>query len=634
MSKTLRQSPSYPTGPDSEPYDLIGVGFGPSNLALAVAAQELDPTRRVLFFDRNPSFEWHPGMMLDSSRMQISFLKDLVTLRNPASPYSFLQYTRARGRLERFVNLRQFHPSRLEYQDYLRWVAAALSDQVRFGVAVRRVTPVALPGEDNLAVFRIEVEDTRTGQHSARMARNVVWAAGGTPRVPDGMALGERIFHSSRFLSHLPGRFADLDSAWEFAVVGDGQSAGEIAAELLARYPRAQVHLLVSGYSPRASDSSAFINECFFSTEADRYYRSSDTERAAMRADLRNTNYGVMDAELIDRLYGESYLDEVKGIRRLVLHRYARLAGAHDTGSRIEAAIRDRRTEAASSLSVDGLVLATGYHRRLDPAVFADVLPLLERSESGQPILTRNYRVKARGELACGLYLQGCGEASHGLGDTLLSLLPFRAGEIFGDICAAAISSQPRPQAAIAAPEGGCPAAGEYPPRRHLEHDREKRYAVVERCPFATLISARRGDAEPVATQLPLILDRSRGAHGVLFGHMDRNNPHVEILDGQRVLALFHGPNSYISPRVYRSDQLPTWNSITVHVRGRCRLLTDRRAVVRGLASICEHADRGHDAYRLSPGDPRIDRLLPHIVPLRDRDRRDGWSLQVVAGPQ
>src|SRR5437899_5988264 len=81
-------------------YDIIGVGFGPSNLALAIAAREIDATKRCLFVERRATFAWHQGILIDGSRMQISFLKDLVTLRNPASPFSFLQYTKARGRFE------------------------------------------------------------------------------------------------------------------------------------------------------------------------------------------------------------------------------------------------------------------------------------------------------------------------------------------------------------------------------------------------------------------------------------------------------------------------------------------------------------------------------------------------------
>src|ERR1700712_3496839 len=84
-------------------YDFIGIGFGPSNLALAIATQEhaqrsgLAP--HVCFLEKKPAFNWHEGMLIDGSTMQISFLKDLVTLRNPASRFTFVNYLNERGRL-------------------------------------------------------------------------------------------------------------------------------------------------------------------------------------------------------------------------------------------------------------------------------------------------------------------------------------------------------------------------------------------------------------------------------------------------------------------------------------------------------------------------------------------------------
>lgn len=50
---------------------------------------------------------------------RLSLLKDLVTLRNPASPYSFVNYLKARGCLVGFINLGTFYPCRMEYNDYL-----------------------------------------------------------------------------------------------------------------------------------------------------------------------------------------------------------------------------------------------------------------------------------------------------------------------------------------------------------------------------------------------------------------------------------------------------------------------------------------------------------------------------------
>ncbi|HJT95681.1 MAG TPA: SidA/IucD/PvdA family monooxygenase, partial [Mycobacterium sp.] len=197
-------------GDEDNPYDFIGVGFGPSNLALAIAAEELDAEQSCLFFERSSRLQWHPGMLLEGARMQISFLKDLVSLRNLASPYTFLQYTRAKNRLEHFVNLNEFRPTRLEYQDYLQWVAEAFTERVRYNSSVNRVTPVRHPDDDVYRLFSVQVKDMLTGETSVYFARNVVYAAGGQPRWPVGQVCDTpAVVHSSMFQPNFPAHFAD-----------------------------------------------------------------------------------------------------------------------------------------------------------------------------------------------------------------------------------------------------------------------------------------------------------------------------------------------------------------------------------------------------------------------------------------
>ncbi|OXH82188.1 ornithine monooxygenase, partial [Burkholderia multivorans] len=75
-------------------------------------------------------------------RMQISFLKDLVTMRDPKSRYTFINYLFERGRLNEFINLKNFYPTRVEFHDYLSWVADAFDDRVHYGETVTAIEPV------------------------------------------------------------------------------------------------------------------------------------------------------------------------------------------------------------------------------------------------------------------------------------------------------------------------------------------------------------------------------------------------------------------------------------------------------------------------------------------------------------
>ena len=71
-------APVFPSVDPADIYDLIGIGLGPTHVALAVAFKEDHPDGRALFLDQRPAFAWHPALLLPASRMQISFLKDLA----------------------------------------------------------------------------------------------------------------------------------------------------------------------------------------------------------------------------------------------------------------------------------------------------------------------------------------------------------------------------------------------------------------------------------------------------------------------------------------------------------------------------------------------------------------------------
>ncbi len=83
---------------------LLAIGAGPSNLALAVALDELAPddvAAESLVIEQAEAVAWQPGLLLPWTTTQVSFLKDLVTLRNPQSRFSFLNFLHSVGRLAR-----------------------------------------------------------------------------------------------------------------------------------------------------------------------------------------------------------------------------------------------------------------------------------------------------------------------------------------------------------------------------------------------------------------------------------------------------------------------------------------------------------------------------------------------------
>lgn len=152
---------------------------------------------------------------------------------------------------------------------------------------------------------------------------------------------------------------------------------------------------------------------------------------------------------------------------------------------------------------------------------------------------------------------------------------------------------------------------------------------------FATLIS--QGE-EPVASHLPFLLDRQAASKGRLHSHMARANPQWESADGSRVLVIFNGPHTYISPRWYAAaNVVPTWNYVAVHVTGRLRVVDNAEAVCR----IVEETVARHEADSPRPwqysGDAEFfERLLQMIVGFEiDIDRIEGsWKLSQNHPPE
>ncbi|MEV6977959.1 lysine N(6)-hydroxylase/L-ornithine N(5)-oxygenase family protein [Kitasatospora sp. NPDC093806] len=433
--------------PNPAPYDVIGVGFGPSNLALAVAlAEHGGPLGggplNALFLERRPSFGWHPGMLIEDATMQVSFLKDLATMRNPVSRYGFLTYLHERGRLVDFINHKEFFPSRVEFHDYLEWAAAQFTDLVEYRTEALAVRPVTRDGE----VLAFDVVSRGPEGERVRRTRNLVVASGLVPLLPAGVERSERVWHSAELLERLPE--VEGTGPRSFAVIGAGQSAAEVAAHLHGRFPRAEVHAVVPRYGYSPADDSPFANRIFDPDAVDAYFGAAPAVKEKFFEYHANTNYSVVDLDVINDLYRRAYQESVRGERRLNVLNMSRVTATGqgpDGRPRLEVEYLPdgRRTR----LDVDVAVFATGY-RQMDPVpLLGPVAALCERDAAGLLRVGRDYRVDTGPDTRAGLYLQGGTEHTHGISSSLLSNLAIRAWEIVESIAAA-----PRP-AGEAAPD-------------------------------------------------------------------------------------------------------------------------------------------------------------------------------------
>ncbi|MEU9107531.1 lysine N(6)-hydroxylase/L-ornithine N(5)-oxygenase family protein [Streptomyces xanthophaeus] len=415
-------------------HDLIGIGFGPSNVAMAIALSEHNArvgrqeAVTAHFFEQQPRFGWHRGMLIDDATMQVSFLKDLVTLRNPSSEYTFLRFLQSKGRLIDFVNHKNLFPLRIEFHEYFEWAAAKVDDMVSYGHQVIAVQPVVRDG----VVEYLDVTARSGTEVVTHRARNLVIGTGLRPVMPEGAERTDRVWHNSDLLAKVEGLEGTDPS--RFVVVGAGQSAAENVAYLHRRFPQAEICAVFSRYGYSPADDSSFANRIFDPQAVDEYYTAPDDIKQKLMDYHGNTNYSVVDIDLIDDLYRQAYQEKVLGNERLRFLNVSRLMGVEETEDGVRATIKSLVTGEEAPLDADVVVCATGYRQADALGLLGEVAERVHRDDQGRVRVERDYRIATDAALRCGIYLQGGTEHTHGITSSLLSNTAIRVGEILDSI--------------------------------------------------------------------------------------------------------------------------------------------------------------------------------------------------------
>ncbi len=409
--------------------ELLAVGAGPSNLGLAVALEELAPglAENSLVVDRSQTIEWQPGMLLPWATSQVSFLKDLVTQRNPCSNFSFVSHLHSTGRLDDFINMGSFTPYRVEIAEYLNWVARSLA-KVR--IELGRECVSIEPQRDSHGTLTGWL--TTLADRTSIASRYLVVGVGRDPHVPGvfGRVAPARIIHSTQYrprVSALP-----KERPYRVAVVGSSQSAAEMIRALRDDLPGSEVAWVMRAIGLSADQSSKFTNELYYPSFTDQFFAACPEAREQILREMHRTNYSCLTPATLESLYQDRYLDRLSGRdgRRLIT--MTDITAAREDAGAVVLELTDRRTGAVTELRRDLVLLGTGFSQHM-PKLIRDLAGAigLDRVE-----VTRRYRLvlDQPGPAAC--YLQGVNEATHGIADSLLSVLARRAEEITSDILA------------------------------------------------------------------------------------------------------------------------------------------------------------------------------------------------------
>lgn len=148
-----------------------------------------------------------------------------------------------------------------------------------------------------------------------------------------------------------------------------------------------------------------------------------------------------------------------------------------------------------------------------------------------------------------------------------------------------------------------------YPPPHHQVDNIEKMIAVIKNYPLGMLVSAKEG--VPYVTHIPIIYhDQS----GKLVAHIDKFNPQLGTLkNGAEVTVIFKGPDTYISPSIYTTKQLPTWNYIIVHITGTIRLINNPEAAKETMVAMTKFLEQPDQKYVLEKSNNRMNRAVNYI---------------------
>lgn len=126
-------------------------------------------------------------------------------------------------------------------------------------------------------------------------------------------------------------------------------------------------------------------------------------------------------------------------------------------------------------------------------------------------------------------------------------------------------------------------------------------HEAIRQTALGTLVTL--GEAGPEASHVPMLIDPEPAPYGTLIGHVSRANPQwQQSAAGAQALAIFLGPDAYISPAWYATKRqtgkvVPTWNYVAIHAYGELRFFEDAERLLRLVTRLTET----HEAGRREP---------------------------------
>ena len=371
-------------------YDVIGVGIGPFNLSLACLSDgiaDLD----CLYLDQKPSFNWHPGMMLESAHLQTPFMADLVTLADPTSRFSVLNYLKQKGKLYSFYIREDFFLLRKEYNQYCQWACEQLPS-LRWNTRVERVTR-----DERRECYAVEAINTLTGQRQQFFAYHLVLGTGPTPWMPEWVDPSlEQVVHSGHYLA----KKAALQQLSAITIVGSGQSAAEIFYDLLQDIDQHAYQLNWVTRAPRffPLEYTRLTLEMTSPEWVDYFHALPEAQRDQLNARQKNLYKGINES-LINDIYAMLYRKELDGPLPVTLCTDSGLVSIEQESSRkLTLTLQHQVLDQQFTIATEGMIMSTGYAYH-PPAFLRPLFPLIRFDSQQRYAVSRDYSIDSQHSL-------------------------------------------------------------------------------------------------------------------------------------------------------------------------------------------------------------------------------------------
>ncbi|OXS64371.1 ornithine monooxygenase [Bacillus sp. DSM 27956] len=410
-----------------ERFDCIGIGIGPYNLSLAALMEERTDLK-VKFFDQTPEFQWHPGMLINLTDLQVPFIADLVTFANPQSRYSYLNYLHTHNRLYKFFFFQKFEMPRQEYNEYARWVSGQLSS-CQFHSEVIGVTDVG-------DCYKVVVDNRLIDEREVYYAKHIVMGTGSKPLILEGMEglPDEDVHHTSKYLFH---KKTTMQGA-SITIVGSGQSAAEVFFDLLKEQENHSYQLtwLTRSEGILQLESSKLGQEFFAPDYVDYFHGLSYEKRMEALKTLDQLRNGI-DPDTLNNIYNILYNHSVRDqSTRTTIQPLTEVNEVRDEGDGYVLSCRQWQENREFMYQSDKVILATGYKPNIPEWFFEEFEDKIVWEDDKKFKVSRNYQLqfKEKPDRDHHFYTVTNLEHSHGAGATNLGLAVDRNIHIINDI--------------------------------------------------------------------------------------------------------------------------------------------------------------------------------------------------------